>query len=99
VSKNQGEAIQLALMTLLPQVLLSGIIFPLDSMGAGVRWIGYLLPLTYFNMIAKGVMLRGAGLAALARPMLLLAVLGSAVFALASIRFARDLAPARSVAK
>jgi ABC-2 type transport system permease protein len=99
VSKNQGEAIQLALMTLLPQVLLSGIIFPLDSMGAGVRWIGYILPLTYFNMIAKGVMLRGAGLGALIQPMLLLAVLGLVVFALASVRFARDLSPARSVAK
>ena len=98
VSKNQGEAIQLALMTLLPQVLLSGIIFPLDSMGAGVRWIGYLLPLTYFNVIAKGVMLRGAPLGSLVEPMLLLAALGIVVFALASIRFARDLAPARKVA-
>jgi ABC-2 type transport system permease protein len=98
VSKNQGEAIQLALMTLLPQVLLSGIIFPLDSMGAGVRWIGYVLPLTYFNVIAKGVMLRGAPLGSLVEPMLLLAALGIVVFALASIRFARDLAPARKVA-
>jgi ABC-2 type transport system permease protein len=98
VSKNQGEAIQLALMTLLPQVLLSGIIFPLDSMGAGVRWIGYVLPLTYFNIIAKGVMLRGAPLGSLVEPMLLLAALGIVVFALASIRFARDLAPARKVA-
>lgn len=95
VSQNQGEAIQLALLTLLPQVLLSGIIFPLDSMGAGVRWIGYILPLTYFNMIAKGVMLRGAPFDALLRPMVLLAVLGTIVFTLASIRFARDLAPSR----
>src|SRR3970282_2273566 len=58
VSENQGQAIQLALMTLLPQVLLSGLIFPLESMAAGVRWIGYLLPLTYFNLVAQGVMLR-----------------------------------------
>lgn len=97
VSQNQGEAIQLALITLLPQVLLSGIIFPLDSMGAGVRWIGYVLPLTYFNMIAKGVMLRGAPFDALLHPMLLLAVLGAIVFTLASVRFARDLAPSRRV--
>lgn len=95
VSKNQGEAIQLSLMTLMPQVLLSGIIFPLDSMAAGVRWIGYLLPLTYFNMIAKGVMLRGASLSALTRPMGLLALLGTVVFTLATVRFARDLSPAR----
>lgn len=94
VSENQGQAIQLALMTLLPQVLLSGIIFPLSSMAPGVRWIGYVLPLTYFNQIAKGVMVRGAGLSAVAQPMVLLAVLGAVVFTLAIVRFARDLAPA-----
>ncbi len=94
VSENQGQAIQLALMTLMPQVLLSGIIFPLASMSPGVRWIGYVLPLTYFNQIAKGVMIRGAGLGAVAQPMLLLAVLGTVVFTLAIVRFARDLAPA-----
>src|SRR5262249_31300822 len=38
VSQNQGQAIQLALMTLLPQIMLSGLIFPLASMAAGVRW-------------------------------------------------------------
>ena len=58
VSQNQGQAIQLAIMVLLPQILLSGLIFPLSSIVAGVRWIGYLLPLTYFNEIARGVMLR-----------------------------------------
>jgi ABC-2 type transport system permease protein len=96
VSENQGQAIQLALMTLLPQVLLSGIIFPLESMAAGVRWLGYILPLTYFNQIAQGVMVRGAPLEALAVPMGLLAVLGIVVFALAVLRFSRELAPART---
>jgi ABC-2 type transport system permease protein len=94
VSENQGQAIQLALMTLMPQVLLSGIIFPLESMAAGVRWIGYLLPLTYFNQVAKGVMVRGAPLDALTRPLGLLAVLGAVVFGLATLRFSRELSPA-----
>jgi ABC-2 type transport system permease protein len=92
VSENQGQAVQLALMTLLPQVLLSGIIFPLESMAGGVRWIGYLLPLTYFNLIAQGVMLRGASLGDLLFPMGLLALLGGVVFGLAVLRFRRDLA-------
>jgi ABC-2 type transport system permease protein len=94
VSENQGQAIQLALITLLPQVLLSGLIFPLQAMAAGVRWIGYVLPLTYFIQISRGVMVRGATLEALAVPIVALAVLGLAVFALAVIRFRRDLAPA-----
>src|SRR6266700_3747651 len=65
VSQNQGQAIQLAVMTLLPQVLLSGLIFPLSSIVAGVRWIAYLLPLTYFNEISRGVMLRAEPIGAL----------------------------------
>jgi ABC-2 type transport system permease protein len=96
VSENQGQAIQLAIMTLLPQVLLSGLIFPLESMAAGVRWIGYLLPLTYFNQIARGVMLRAAPFEAVALPFALLAVLGLAVFGLAVLRFRADLAPSRA---
>ncbi|MBI4261146.1 MAG: ABC transporter permease [Actinobacteria bacterium] len=93
VSQNQGQAVQLAIMTLLPQFLLSGLIFPVDSMAAGVRWIAYLLPLTYFNRIARGVMLRGTSAAGLAEPLLLLAALGAVVFGLAVVRFRHDLAP------
>ena len=72
VSENQGQAIQLSFMFTLPQVLLSGLIFPLTSIAAGVRWISYILPLTYFNEISRGVMLRaepiGAAVAAAAVP-------------------------------
>jgi len=96
VSENQAQAIQLALMTVLPQVMLSGIIFPLSSMAPGVRWIGYLLPLTYFNEVAKGVMVRGAGLSDLLVPIGLLVLLGSVIFGLAVIRFSSQLRPARA---
>lgn len=96
VSENQAQAIQLALMSLLPQVMLSGIIFPLSSMAAGVRWIGYLLPLTYFNEVAKGVMVRGAGMSDLLLPLGLLVLLGSVIFGLAVVRFSTQLRPARA---
>ena len=93
VSENQGQAIQLAIMTLLPQILLSGFVFPLDSMAAGVRWIGYLLPLTYFVQISRGVLVRGTPIDALALPLIALAVMGLLVFGLSVVRFRRDLAP------
>jgi ABC-2 type transport system permease protein len=93
VSQNQGQAIQLAMMTLLPQILLSGLIFPLRSMAPGVRWIGYLLPLTYFTEISRAVMLRGAPIQALWKPFLYLAVLGLVVVTLATLRFRSFLAP------
>jgi ABC-2 type transport system permease protein len=93
VSQTQGQAIQLAVMTLLPQVLLSGLIFPLASIVAGVRWIAYLLPLTYFTEIARGVMLRAEPLGSLWPPFLYLALLGTAVATLATLRFRAFLAP------
>ena len=76
VSQTQGQAIQLAIMTLLPQILLSGLFFPISSMAAGVRWIAYVLPLTYFVKIARGVMVRGEPIGALWFSFLMLAVLG-----------------------
>jgi ABC-2 type transport system permease protein len=95
VSQNQGQAIQLAFMILLPQVLLSGLIFPVASMAAGVRWISYVLPLTYFIDISRGVMLKAAPVSALWQPFGLLAVLAVAVLGLAVVRFRRDLTPGR----
>ena len=96
VSQNQAQAIQVALMTALPQIMLSGIIFPLSSMAPGIRWIGYLLPLTYFNIVAKGVMLRGADLSDLLVPLALLTLLGLMIFGLAVVAFSRQLRPART---
>lgn len=96
VSQNQGQAIQLAVMTMLPQVLLSGLVFPLSSVVAGVRWIAYLLPLTYFNEIARGVMLRAEPIGPLWRPFLLLVLLGTVIVALAISRFRAFLAPSPS---
>ena len=93
VSETQGQAIQLAIMTMLPQILLSGLIFPLQAMAPGVRWIGYLLPLTWFVQLARGVMVRGAPLEALLLPLTMLAVQGAVVFSASIARFRRDLAP------
>jgi ABC-2 type transport system permease protein len=94
VSQTQGQAIQLAVMTLLPQILLSGLIFPLASIAAGVRWIAYLLPLTYFNEISRGVMLRAEPIGALWQPLVILGLLSAGVVALATLRFRALLSPA-----
>ncbi len=99
ISQNAGQAIQTAFFFLLPQILLSGMIFPLDAMAAGVRWIGYLLPLTYFTMISQGIMLRGASMASLWVPFTVLAIMAIVVFAGATLRFRRDLAPGRRNSK
>jgi ABC-type multidrug transport system permease subunit len=93
VSQNQGQATQLALMTVLPQVLLSGLIFPLASIVVGVRWISYVFPLTYFTEISRGVMLRDESISALWLPFVCLAGIGCAMMALATLRFRAYLQP------
>jgi ABC-2 type transport system permease protein len=99
ISQTAGQAIQTAFFFLLPQILLSGMIFPLEAMAAGVRWIGYLLPLTYFTMISQGVMLRGAPIASLWLPFTVLTAMAVVVFTGATLRFRRDLAPGRSAGR
>jgi len=93
ISTTTGQAIQTAFFFLLPQILLSGMIFPLDAMAAGVRWIGYILPLTYFTIISQGIMLRGATIASMWYAYVILAVMAAVVFTGATLRFRRDLAP------
>jgi len=94
VSQTQGQAIQLAIMFMVPQFLLSGLFFPLYAMPWAVRWIGYCLPLTWFVKVARGVMVRGAPIDALWLPLTVLAVMGTVVFTASVLRFRRDLAPA-----
>ncbi|WP_150463269.1 ABC transporter permease [Nesterenkonia ebinurensis] len=86
ISQNTGQAIQMAIMFVVPQVLLSGLIFPLDSMPVGVRWIGYILPLTWFREIAQGVMLRDAGLTSLWLPLVILTGMAIIAFGAATAR-------------
>ena len=93
VSQNQGQAIQLAIMFVVPQVLLSGLIFPISSMAAGVRWIAYVLPLSWYIDIGRGVMLKATPITALVEPLGVLAAMAVVVLGLAMLRFRRDLAP------
>ena len=93
VSQTQAQALQLAVMTMVPQFLLSGLFFPLYSMPWAVRWIGYLLPLTWFIKVARGVMVRGTPIDALWLPLVVLAVMAAVVFTVSTLRFRRELAP------
>lgn len=95
LSQNAGQAIQTAILVLLPQILLSGFIFPLDAMAAGVRWIGYCLPLTYFVQVSQGVMLRGAGIDSLWPALLVLTGMAVVVFGGAVWRFRASITPRR----
>src|SRR5260370_489161 len=85
---------QSALLRRLRKLLLSGLIFRLTSIAAGVRWIAYFPPLTYFNQISRGVMLRAEPITSLWQPFVFLALLGVIVVTGATLRFRSYLAPA-----
>jgi ABC-2 type transport system permease protein len=62
LAQTQFQAFQLAFVTMLPSILLSGFMFPFEGMPVIAQWIAEVLPLTHFNVIVRGIMLRGADL-------------------------------------
>ena len=91
VSQTQQQAMQMAVFTLLPQILLSGFIFPLAAIPWAIRWIAYLAPLTYFLPIARGTFLRGEGIGDLWIWVVILIAYAVAIVGLAAWRFRRKL--------
>lgn len=91
VSQTTAQAVQMAIMTIIPQTLLSGLVFPLESMAAWVRCIGYLLPLTWFVQVSRGVMLNGSNAAQLWLPLSIMALQCVLLFGAATARLARSL--------
>ncbi|MGA7459852.1 MAG: ABC transporter permease [Candidatus Korobacteraceae bacterium] len=59
LAQNQLQAVQLAIFYFLPNILLSGFMFPFQGMPKWAQVIGNLLPLTYFNRLIRGIMLKG----------------------------------------
>jgi ABC-2 type transport system permease protein len=85
--KTQVQATQLGLVFLMPNILLSGFMFPRDAMPDIARWIGAALPLTYYLHVLRGVLLKDAGWSALWPDALILAAFATALVALSVARF------------
>jgi ABC-2 type transport system permease protein len=62
-SKNQLQAMQLTNFYFLPNMMLSGFLFPFLGMPRWAQWLGELMPLTYFNRLVRGIFLKGNNLA------------------------------------
>ncbi|CAK0766929.1 ABC-2 type transport system permease protein [Gammaproteobacteria bacterium] len=88
-ANSQAEAMQLAMMTVLPSIFLSGYIFPRDNMPLIFQAISYLIPASYMINITRGVILRGAGFPELWPDALMLFSMGVCILLLAARRFTR----------
>lgn len=94
VTRQQQLAMQLSMITgLLPSLLLSGFIFPIESMPAFFRYFSMILAPRWFMETARGITIRGAGAADLAVPLLALAALSAVLLTAAFKKFKTDLEP------
>lgn len=86
VSNNQQTAMMLSMFALmLPTILLSGFIFPIENMPLILQWLSAIMPPRWFILIIKSIMLKGTGLAYFWKETLILMIM-TAVFIIASIK-------------
>lgn len=91
VSKTQQQAMMTAYFVLLPSMILSGLIFPIESMPTVIQYMTYVLHVRYFLVIVRGIFLKGSTIVEIWQPALILAVYGVAVFSLSVARFRKKL--------
>jgi ABC-2 type transport system permease protein len=91
VAQNQLQAIQMSFMFFLPNILLSGFMFPFAGMPQWAQWVGECLPLTHYLRIVRAIMLKGATLPDLRYDTVALFVLMLVAMIIAVTRFRRTL--------
>jgi ABC-2 type transport system permease protein len=91
LAATQVQAFQLTFFTFLPQILLSGFMFPFDGMPHAARHIAEIMPLTHFVRIIRGILLRGATLAEVRSEIWPLLAFLAAAMALSIARFRKRL--------
>jgi ABC-2 type transport system permease protein len=91
LAKTQFQAMQVAFFTFLPQILLSGFMFPYAGMPRAAQWIAEVLPLTHFVRMIRGIMLRDATIGEMAPDLLALVVFSVVALGIATLRFRKRL--------
>jgi ABC-2 type transport system permease protein len=91
VAQNQLQAVQMSMMFFLPNILLSGFMFPFAGMPQWAQWIGEALPLTHYLRIVRAIMLKGATIEDLRYDAIALFVLMLVAMTIAVTRFRRTL--------
>ncbi len=90
-ARTQFQAFQMTFFTFLPQILLSGFMFPFDGMPRPARLLAELFPLTHFVRVIRGVLLRGADLGDLAPDLWPLAAFFAVTVGVATLLFRKQL--------
>ena len=91
VANTQQEAMMTTMFITLPSIFLSGFFFPLAAMPFWLQALSYLIPLRYFLIIARGIVLKGVGLQALWPEVMALIIFAIMVMGAAASRFRKSL--------
>jgi ABC-2 type transport system permease protein len=89
--QSQAQAMQLGFFYLLPNILLSGFMFPREAMPEPAQWIGAALPLTYYLTVLRGILLKGVGLDGLGKEVAALTGFAVVLLALSVRRFRKTI--------
>jgi ABC-2 type transport system permease protein len=92
LARTQQQAMQMSFFFLLPNILLSGFMFPFEAMPRPAQWLAHGLPLTHFLRIVRGITLKGSGFADVASELIWLGGILGALLLVASLRFRKKLA-------
>jgi len=90
-ARTQQQAQMMTQLTMLPSMMLSGFFFPLAALPAALQVISQLLPLTYFLVIVRSVVIKGAGLELLMPQVTALSIFSLVLLGLAALRFRKNL--------
>ena len=91
IANTQQEAMLTVWMTLLPSIFLSGFFFPLEAMPKFLQWLSYLMPLRYYLVIIRSLLLKGVGLEMIQFDVFAMTIFAIAIMTAAALRFRKRL--------
>lgn len=91
IANTQQEAMLTVWMTLLPSIFLSGFFFPLEAMPKFLQWVSYFMPLRYYLVIMRSLLLKGVGLEMIQFDVIAMTLFAVGIMAAAALRFRKRL--------
>jgi ABC-2 type transport system permease protein len=91
IANTQQEAFITVMVTMLPSIFLSGFFFPIEAMPQFLQWVSAIVPLRYYLVIIRALLLKGVGAAALQSEIVALSIFAVVIMGAASVRFRKRL--------
>ena len=91
IANTQQEAMLSVWLTLLPSIFLSGFFFPLEAMPQILQWVSYIIPLRYYLVIIRALLIKGVSAGPILPEIIALAAFGLLIMGAAALRFRKRL--------